>query len=102
MNLRLVIRPEARADMIEAAMWYEEKQTGLGADFSQEVLNAINSLDAKASLYRVRARCRCHEVRWLYPERFPYRVMYFVEAGTVTVFAVIHAKRHHAAWNERP
>jgi hypothetical protein len=38
MNWRVVIRPEVERDVNEAASWYESKQTGLGAEFVEEVI----------------------------------------------------------------
>jgi hypothetical protein len=33
MTPRLVVRSAAEADIADAALWYEERATGLGADF---------------------------------------------------------------------
>jgi toxin ParE1/3/4 len=43
------------------------------------------------------------DMRWRYPERFPYRVIYEVlEAGqTVVVTAVLHAAREDRHWQRR-
>jgi hypothetical protein len=38
---RLIVRPEAEADILEAALWYEEKEPGLGVDLVFEVRSAI-------------------------------------------------------------
>lgn len=35
-NRRLIIRPEAEGDLTEAALWYEERETGLGREFTRE------------------------------------------------------------------
>lgn len=42
-------------------------------------------------------------IRWRYPERFPYRVIYEVlEAEhVVVVAAVLHAARHDRRWQQR-
>jgi len=32
MSHRLIVRPEAEADITEAALWYEERGVGLGSD----------------------------------------------------------------------
>lgn len=38
MNWRVVIRPEVEQDVAEAVQWYESKQTGLGSEFVEEVI----------------------------------------------------------------
>ena len=44
MSRRLIVRPEAEAEMTEAFDWYEQRLPGLGADFLlcvDAVFNAI-------------------------------------------------------------
>jgi plasmid stabilization system protein ParE len=36
MSRRLIVRPEAEADLAEIVRWYEEKQPGLGWQFAEE------------------------------------------------------------------
>ncbi|MGA2243003.1 MAG: hypothetical protein ABSH11_13340 [Verrucomicrobiota bacterium] len=38
MNWRVVIRPEVEQDVVEAAIWYESRQPGLGVEFVEEVI----------------------------------------------------------------
>jgi mRNA-degrading endonuclease RelE of RelBE toxin-antitoxin system len=42
-------------------------------------------------------------IRWRYPERFPYRVIYEIveREQTVIVAAVLHAARHDRHWQQR-
>ena len=101
MKCRLDIRPEAETDLADAASWYQAERAELGAEFSAEMRQAIRSLADSALLYRVRARRRGREVRWLLQQRFPYRVIYYIEGQTVRIFAVLHAKRSDAAWKQR-
>ena len=99
MTWRLDIRPTALTDIQEAAAWYEERQPGLGAEFVGAVQTAIDALPQNPLLYPLRDRRR--PVRWLYPARFPYRVVYHVANDLITVFAVIHAARHDREWKRR-
>jgi toxin ParE1/3/4 len=98
-NWRLDIRPAALADIEEAAAWYEERQPGLGADFVRAIRTAINTLPQNPLICRVRDRRR--RARWLYPERFPYRVVYHTADDLITVFAVVHAARHNREGRKR-
>lgn len=101
MNWRVVIRPEVEQDMAEAAGWYEARQPGLGAEFVEEVIRVWDALEDHPLL-----NCRRHptkDLRWRYPERFPYRVIYEVldAERTVVVAAVLHAARHDRHWLRR-
>jgi len=97
----LDIWPDTEADIRSAARWYNSEQGGLGVDFAEAVYATIDSLERNPFLHRVRARYRRREVRWVYPERFPYRIIYYVEGQAVRIFAVLHAKRSDAAWKTR-
>ena len=44
MNWRVEIRPEVEADVAEAARWYESQQSGLGAEFVEEIIQVWNAL----------------------------------------------------------
>src|ERR1039458_6664726 len=101
MNWRVVIRPEVEQDVAEAAIWYESRQAGLGVEFVEEVIRVWDAL-AENPLLNARRTPR-KNIRWRYPERFPYRVIYEVlEAEhTVIVAAVLHAARNDKHWRRR-
>jgi toxin ParE1/3/4 len=50
-----------------------------------------------------RRRNPAKNIRWYYPQRFPYRIIYEVNesARTVRVAAVLHAARHERHWRRR-
>jgi plasmid stabilization system protein ParE len=101
MSWRVEFAPAVEQEVAEAADWYESRQPGLGAQFVEEIIRVWDALAENPLLY-----CRRHPVkniRWLYPERFPYRVIYEVNeaAQTVKVAAVLHAARHDRHWQKR-
>ena len=98
---RVEFRPEVEQDMAEAA-WYEVRQPGLGTEFLEEVIRIWDALAENPLL-----NCRRHakkNIRWRYPERFPYRIIYEVHDAerTMVVAAVLHAARHDRHWQRRP
>ena len=99
MNRRLIVKPEAEADITDAAVWYDSRELGLGLEFISEIRSAISrALNTPESFTRLR---RNPEVRRVLTRRFPYRVFFIVEPEAIIVFAVLHAVRHDRAWKHR-
>lgn len=45
MSLKVVFRPEAESDLLEAHDWYEEQQIGIGGVFSSAVERTITRIE---------------------------------------------------------
>jgi len=101
MNWRVVVRPEVEQDVAEAADRYDSQQPGLGAEFRAEVIQVLDALAVNPLLYSRRHPRK--NIRWRYPERFPYRVIYEVRETeqVVVVATVLHAARHDRHWHRR-
>jgi len=97
MTRRLIIRPEAEAEMADAFDWYEDRVAGLGAEFLL-CLDAVFSAIVRnpqqfPRVYRV--------VRRALTRRFPYEVFFVEDAERIVVLSVFHAKRNPKRWQER-
>ena len=99
MSRRLIVRPEAEADITEAALWYEDREEGLGLDLMGEVRTAIGRA-VQNPLHYLLLRKR-PEVRRVLARRFPYRIFFIVREDAIVVFAVLHAARHDRRWRQR-
>lgn len=99
MSFKVVLRPEAEVDIAEAAVWYENEQSGLGGEFVAAVMDTIDSLVENPLL--VSRRHRQRNIRWLRPRRFPYRIVYEVKDNAVVVICVLHSARDERHWHER-
>ena len=101
MNWKVVVLPEFYFDLEEAGVWYEQKLQGLGTRFAGEVLDVWADLAVNPLL-----SCKKHprrNIRWRYPAKFPYKIVYSVEeeTRTVVVIALIHAARHARVLGKR-
>src|ERR1051325_1161 len=98
MKWKVVARPEAEDNVLDAANWYNSQRTGLGDEFVEEVLTVFDALETDPLF-----KCRQHptkSISWRYPQRFPHRVIYEVieDERLVVIAAVIHAARHDRVW----
>lgn len=97
MTYRLIIRPEAEAELAEAFDWYEHRVPGLGADFLVALDTAVDSILSNPLRHPVWYR----SIRRALLRRFPYQVLFLVEEDTVTVIAVFHGARDPKHWQNR-
>jgi plasmid stabilization system protein ParE len=97
MSLRLIIRPEAVAEVADAFDWLEERVPGLGSDFLLCLDATLNSI-----LRQPRQYPRVHRViRRALIRRFPYEVFVVDDTENIVVLSVFHAKRNPKRWQAR-
>lgn len=87
----------AEEEMIEASVFYEAATDGLGNDFLTDVKFGIASLCEQPQLG--------HEVggglRRMLLHRFPFSLIYSVEADAILIVAVAHYGRRPGYWHDR-
>ena len=99
MNLRLIVRPEAEADILEAALCYESREPGLGLEVTAEIHAAIDRALENPMAYLLLRKYP--HVRRVLARRFPYRIFYTVKSDVLVVFAILHAPRDERYWQRR-
>jgi plasmid stabilization system protein ParE len=95
--VRLVVRAAAEADILEAALWYEQRSPGLGAEF----LRAVDVTLAEVARLPERFPAVHREARRALLRRFPYAVFFVTSSELVSVVACMHARRDPRRWQER-
>jgi len=95
-SLRVYLRPEAEADIDEAADWYERQRQGLGQGFLDEVLAALDRVSQNPETYPILHR----GTRRVVIRRFPFAAFYRIEDDSIVVVAVMHGSRHPRRWME--
>jgi hypothetical protein len=73
MSRRLIIRPEAETDIVEAAVWYEGRERGLGLEVTGEIHAAMARASQNPLAYLL-LRERPH-VRRILVRRFPWQTV---------------------------
>ncbi|MBZ9611803.1 type II toxin-antitoxin system RelE/ParE family toxin [Rheinheimera maricola] len=97
MSYIVQIRPEAEADIEEAALWYEEQQQGLGGRYLNEVVAAVQRIAAIPTLYPVVYR----NLRRSLLHKFPFAVYFAEKEDVIVIHAVLHGSRHPKNWKFR-
>jgi plasmid stabilization system protein ParE len=91
------VRPEARDDIEQASTWYERQRPGLGDNFLEQVLDALDRIAENPETYPVVHR----QTRRAVLRRFPFGVFYRVEDDAIVVIAIMHGSRDPRAWQRR-
>jgi plasmid stabilization system protein ParE len=96
-SLTVHLRPEAEADLEDAAAWYERQREGLGQDFLDEALSTFENVSENPDIYPVVHRGTHRAVI----RRFPFGVYCRAEKDSLVVVAVMHGSRHPRRWKQR-
>ena len=97
MDYVLLLRPEARVDLLDAFHWYQKQQAGLGHDFKLCVDNALSKLVKNPSFYK-----KVHnDIRRVIIKKFPFGIFYVIQENKVIILAVLHARRNPGKWKSR-
>ena len=95
--MRVVRHPEVPEELEAAALWYEDRQPGLGGDFLDEYRVALHRILAAPG----RPRKILGHNRKLNLNRFPYAIIYSVESDALYIKAVMHLHRRPFYWLHR-
>lgn len=94
-----ILVPEARADVADACLWYEERCLGLGMDFIRCVEASLLSIQRTPLIYPV-----VHETyRRAIVRRFPFAIFFEVDdlADRCIVYSVFNCSQDPDKWRGR-
>ncbi len=94
---RLIIEPEAEADLHDAYTWYDERREGLGDDFLLCVEAQFESIKEHPESFRVIAK----KTRRAVLRRFPYVVLFLCKDDSILIVGVFHFKRESETLEEK-
>jgi toxin ParE1/3/4 len=95
--MRVVSHPEADEELEAAALWYEERQPGLGEVFLDQFEHTLHRAVAEPERWRkIRG-----DNRKLNFQQFPYAIIYSVQGEVLHLKAVMHLRRRPFYWKDR-
>jgi len=92
--VRFQYHPEAAQELTHSIEYYEEKSEGLGAEFLDEVEEAI----AQVLVHPDSGTLLTQSDRRVLLDRFPYGIIYEVSENLITINAVMHLSRNPDYW----
>ncbi len=94
MRRPFVVRPQAEAELDEAAAWYSERSGGLGAEFVRVIDAAFSAIQRNPLEFPVVYR----QIRRAVVRRFPYTILFTESAEEIVVLSVFHSRRDPKRW----
>ncbi len=94
-SVRLLV--QAREELRDAAEYYESRVRGLGVEFTHKVDEAVLDVRQNPESGSVVEQ----GVRRRLISRFPYCLLYCVDANETVILAVMHLRRHPNYWVNR-
>ena len=91
-----IILPLAKADINEAARWYNKQQPGLGKRFTKALRAKVAAIKDNPLAYSVRYQ----EVRTAALDVFPFMVHFIIDGDKILIAAVLHTGRN-PLWTDR-
>ena len=97
MSRRIILSPDARADLDAAARWYRRTDINLSHRFRSEVRSTI----LRTAQYPYASLRVDDRVRRVLTNRFRYRIDFDFNASNVRVLAITHQRRADTVWKDR-
>ncbi|MBU1666530.1 MAG: type II toxin-antitoxin system RelE/ParE family toxin [Gammaproteobacteria bacterium] len=92
--MNLLIRAQAKTQILDATNWYEAQSIGLGLEFTRSIEVAFSIIVRQPKLY---AKFK-GEIRRAPMRRFPYSIYYLEDGSNVVVLRCIHQSRNPITW----
>ena len=89
--MKIEIQEEARQELRDALIWYEEQQYDLGYELLEEIRKSICTILQNPTINKITFNDR----REAFVNRFPYKIVYTMENDSIiVVYAFFHSSRN--------
>ncbi len=100
--MNLIVSPLAQIDSFLTQDRLEQEHPGYGLAFAQELSKAIDEIVVTPRLFSPTEDGPTGiETREFFIARFLQRVIFMIEDDTITILAVVHARRRPGSWTDR-
>jgi mRNA-degrading endonuclease RelE of RelBE toxin-antitoxin system len=92
MNYTIEILSKAKIELVRDWEWYEEKQTGLGVKFKQQIYNALKIIEQYPEQFPEKIR----NYQEAPVKIFPYLIIYRISKRkkVISIVSIFHTRRH--------
>ncbi|MCE9525381.1 MAG: type II toxin-antitoxin system RelE/ParE family toxin [Planctomycetales bacterium] len=87
----------ADLELADAIRYYEQERVGLGAEFHEEVNEALDRIEQMPFAWSRLGK----DIRVCRTKRFPYGLVYQIRGNEAVIVAVMHLHRRPGYWRNR-
>ena len=99
--MKTIYAPEALSELREAIDWYDRQRDGLGAEFYDEILAAVEMISADPLRFAIYEGTSLDEpVRRALVKRFPYVVSFKIIGNEIRILSIFHGRRRPGYWKD--
>jgi len=95
--MKLVILEIARREYDEAKEFYEAEHPGLGFQFKEQIRHSLLRIQQYPQAWPPERK----EIRRYIVHKFPYKILYSIQADKIVVLAFAHLHRQPDYWADR-
>ena len=96
--LNIELSPAAQIEFNEAADWYGAEDPDLKVRFIEEINSTLNLVQLSPSSFPI---THGTAVRRAVVRKFPYLIMFAVQAERILVYSIFHTSRNPVVWKGR-
>jgi len=86
--MHVELRGEARQDLVEGALFYEQQREGLGDYFADCIFDDLDRLEREAGIHAT-----VFGLHRKLSKRFPFAIYYRLEGSVIDVVAILDCRR---------
>lgn len=95
--MKIQIHELAAIEFDDAVKWYELQSEGLGERFKAATKQKIEKISQNPRWFTIETE----DVYKAYVPKFPYKILYTVEADSIIIWAIAHLHRKPWYWQSR-
>jgi hypothetical protein len=95
--MKIIIAKIAQQEFIESKTYYEIEQSGIGLRFENEIKKALIRIQQFPYTWPIETK----EIRRCFLHKFPFKILYSIQSGTIIVLAFAHFHRKPFYWINR-
>jgi plasmid stabilization system protein ParE len=92
---KFIFREEAKRNLTENILYYEERLPGKGEEFAEDVYQKVQQISNGPLSHSVIFK----DVRKASLSKFPFNIYYALNDTVVNIFAIWHKSRNQDGWN---